>query len=307
MRGRRAGGQHVAREQRGGRVRHGVVDMQNVEGAVARDLAPLGYDFFVRALVASSLVGVACAVIGSFVVLKGMSFIGDAVSHAAFPGVVIAYLLGVPIIIGGSIAAIGTALGIGALTRRSGLRSDAVIGVLFAGMFALGVALFSSIPNYVGDLFHFLFGDVLGISVSDLVALGVLVLLLLVVVRIFWKELLFATFDPLGAGAAGLPVRQLDDLLLILIAVTIVISLQAVGIVLVVAMITTPAATAQLLARRFGRMIQVAALIGIVSAVAGLYLSYAFDLASGAAIVLVETAIFLGTLVLASVRRRTTR
>ena len=270
-------------------------------------LGPLGYDFFVRALVASALVGVACAVIGSFVVLKGMSFIGDAVSHAAFPGIVIAYLFGLPIILGGAVASIATALGIGILTRTSGLRSDSIIGVLFAGMFALGVALFSSIPNYVGDLFHFLFGDVLGISVSDLVALGVLVLLLLVVVRIFWKELLFATFDPLGAGAAGLPVRRLDDLLLILIAVTIVISLQAVGIVLVVAMITTPAATAQLLARRFGRMIQVAALIGIVSAVAGLYLSYAFDLASGAAIVLVETAIFLGTLVLASVRRRTTR
>lgn len=270
-------------------------------------LGPLGYDFFVRALVASALVGVACAVIGSFVVLKGMSFIGDAVSHAAFPGIVIAYLLGLPIIVGGAVASIATALGIGILTRTSGLRSDSIIGVLFAGMFALGVALFSSIPNYVGDLFHFLFGDVLGISVSDLVALGVLVLLLLVAVRIFWKELLFATFDPLGAGAAGLPVRRLDDLLLILIAVTIVISLQAVGIVLVVAMITTPAATAQLLARRFGRMIQVAALIGIVSAVAGLYLSYAFDLASGAAIVLVETAIFLGTLVLASVRRRTTR
>ena len=270
-------------------------------------LGPLGYDFFVRALVASALVGVACAVIGSFVVLKGMSFIGDAVSHAAFPGIVIAYLLGLPIIVGGAVASIATALGIGILTRTSGLRSDSIIGVLFAGMFALGVALFSSIPNYVGDLFHFLFGDVLGISVSDLVALGVLVLLLLVVVRIFWKELLFATFDPLGAGAAGLPVRRLDDLLLILIAVTIVISLQAVGIVLVVAMITTPAATAQLLARRFGRMIQVAALVGIVSVVAGLYLSYAFDLASGAAIVLVETAIFLGTLVLASVRRRTTR
>ena len=270
-------------------------------------LSPLGYDFFVRALVASALVGISCAVVGSFVVLKGMSFIGDAVSHAAFPGIVIAYLLGLPIIVGGAVASIATALGIGILTRTSGLRSDSIIGVLFAGMFALGVALFSSIPNYVGDLFHFLFGDVLGISVSDLVALGVLVLLLLVVVRIFWKELLFATFDPLGAGAAGLPVRRLDDLLLILIAVTIVISLQAVGIVLVVAMITTPAATAQLLARRFGRMIQVAALIGIVSAVAGLYLSYAFDLASGAAIVLVETAIFLGTLVLASVRRRTTR
>lgn len=267
-------------------------------------LSPLAYDFFVRALVASALVGVACAVIGSFVVLKGMSFIGDAVSHAAFPGIVIAYMLGLPIIIGGAIASIVTALGIGALTRRSGLRSDSIIGVLFAGMFALGVALFSSIPNYVGDLFHFLFGDVLGISVSDLLALSLLVLILLIVVRILWKELLFATFDPLGAGAAGLPVRRLDDLLLILIAVTIVISLQAVGIVLVVAMITTPAATAQMLVQRFGKMISTAALIGVVSAVAGLYLSYAFDLASGAAIVLVETALFLLVLLVTSLRGR---
>jgi len=267
-------------------------------------LSPLAYDFFVRALVASALVGVACAVIGSFVVLKGMSFIGDAVSHAAFPGIVIAYMLGLPIIIGGAVASIVTALGIGALTRRSGLRSDSIIGVLFAGMFALGVALFSSIPNYVGDLFHFLFGDVLGISVADLLALSLLVLILLVVVRILWKELLFATFDPLGAGAAGLPVRRLDDLLLILIAVTIVISLQAVGIVLVVAMITTPAATAQMLVQRFGKMISTAALIGVVSAVAGLYLSYAFDLASGAAIVLVETALFLMVLLLTSLRGR---
>ena len=267
-------------------------------------LSPLAYDFFVRALVASALVGVACAVIGSFVVLKGMSFIGDAVSHAAFPGIVIAYMLGLPIIIGGAVASIVTALGIGALTRRSGLRSDSIIGVLFAGMFALGVALFSSIPNYVGDLFHFLFGDVLGISVSDLLALSLLVLILLLVVRILWKELLFATFDPLGAGAAGLPVRRLDDLLLILIAVTIVISLQAVGIVLVVAMITTPAATAQMLVQRFGKMISTAALIGVVSAVAGLYLSYAFDLASGAAIVLVETALFLLVLLLTSLRGR---
>ena len=267
-------------------------------------LSPLAYDFFVRALVASALVGVACAVIGAFVVLKGMSFIGDAVSHAAFPGIVIAYMLGLPIILGGAVASIVTALGIGALTRRSGLRSDSIIGVLFAGMFALGVALFSSIPNYVGDLFHFLFGDVLGISVSDLLALSLLVLILLVVVRILWKELLFATFDPLGAGAAGLPVRRLDDLLLILIAVTIVISLQAVGIVLVVAMITTPAATAQMLVQRFGKMISTAALIGVFSAVAGLYLSYAFDLASGAAIVLVETALFLLVLLLTSLRGR---
>ncbi len=267
-------------------------------------LEPLAYDFFVRALVASALVGVACAVVGSFVVLKGMSFIGDAVSHAAFPGIVVAYLFGLPIILGGAVAAIGTALGIGTLTRRSGLRADSIIGVLFAGMFALGVVLFSSIPNYVGDLVAFLFGDVLGISVSDMVALIVLVVALLLVIRALWKELLFATFDPLGAGAAGLPVRRLDDLLLILIAVTIVISLQAVGIVLVVAMITTPAATAQLLVKRFGQMIGVAALIGVTAAVAGLYLSYALDLASGAAIVLFETALFLVVLLVTSLRRK---
>ena len=267
-------------------------------------LAPLEYEFFVRALVASALVGVACAVVGAFVVLKGMSFVGDAVSHSAFPGVVLAYLLGLPIALGGSVAAIGTALGIGALTRRSGLRADAVIGVLFAGMFALGVALFSSIPNYVGDLFHFLFGDVLGISFADLISLAVLASLLLLIVWVLWKELLFATFDPLGAGAAGLPVRRLDDLLLILIAVTIVVSLHAVGIVLVVAMITTPAATAQLLVKRFGQMIALAALIGVTASIAGLYVSYALDIASGAAIVLTETTAFLGALAVTSIRSR---
>jgi manganese/iron transport system permease protein len=267
-------------------------------------LVPLEYEFFVRALVASALVGVACAVVGAFVVLKGMSFVGDAVSHSAFPGVVLAYLLGLPIILGGAVAAIGTALGIGALTRRSGLRADAVIGVLFAGMFALGVALFSSIPNYVGDLFHFLFGDVLGISFADLISLTVLALLLLLIVWALWKELLFATFDPLGAGAAGLPVRRLDDLLLILIAVTIVVSLQAVGIVLVVAMITTPAATAQLLVKRFGQMIALAALIGVTSSIVGLYVSYALDIASGASIVLTETFAFLVALLITSIRKR---
>jgi manganese/iron transport system permease protein len=267
-------------------------------------LAPLEYEFFVRALVARALVGIACAVVGAFVVLKGMSFVGDAVSHSAFPGVVLAYLLGLPIILGGAVAAIGTALGIGALTRRSGLRADAVIGVLFAGMFALGVALFSSIPNYVGDLFHFLFGDVLGISFADLISLAVLASLLLLIVWVLWKELLFATFDPLGAGAAGLPVRRLDDLLLILIAVTIVVSLQAVGIVLVVAMITTPAATAQLLVKRFGQMIALAALIGVTSSLVGLYVSYALDIASGASIVLTETFAFLVALLITSIGKR---
>jgi manganese/iron transport system permease protein len=166
------------------------------------------------------------------------------------------------------------------------------------------VALFSSIPNYVGDLFHFLFGDVLGISFADLISLTVLASLLLLIVWVLWKELLFATFDPLGAGAAGLPVRRLDDLLLILIAVTIVVSLQAVGIVLVVAMITTPAATAQLLVKRFGQMIALAAVIGVASSIVGLYVSYALDIASGASIVLTETVAFLVALFFTSLRSR---
>ena len=250
------------------------------------------------------IIAIPTALLSCFLVLKGWALLGDAISHAVFPGVVIAYLLGVPIIIGGSVAAIGTALGIGALTRRSGLRSDAVIGVLFAGMFALGVALFSAIPNFVGDLLGFLFGDVLGISFGDLAALSLLATIVVSIVALFWKELLYATFDPLGAGAAGLQVRRLEDLLLVLIAVTIVVSLQAVGIVLVVAMITTPAATAQLLVRRFDRMIVVAALVGVASGVIGLYASYLFDVASGASIVLVETLLFVVVLALTRLRGR---
>ena len=160
-------------------------------------------------------------------------------------------------------------------------------------MFALGVFLFSLIPNYVGDLFGFLFGEVLGIGLGDLIALVALSVGVLAVVAILWKELLYTTFDPLGAAASGLPVAALDYLLLGLIAVTIVVSLQAVGIILVVAMLVTPAATAQLLTRSFGRLLAVAVLIGVVAPVIGLYASYWLNAASGATIVLVETVIFL--------------
>jgi manganese/iron transport system permease protein len=255
-------------------------------------LEPLAYDFFLRALLASCMVGIVCAVVGSFMVLRGLAFMGDALSHAAFPGVVVAYLVKGPFYLGAAVAAVATALAIGWVTRRGLLRGDTVIGVLFAGMFALGIFLFSLIPNFVGDLFGFLFGEVLGIGPGDLVALVVLALVVLAVVALLWKELLYTTFDPLGAGASGLPVAALDYLLLALMAVTIVVSLQAVGIILVVAMLITPAATAQLLTRSFGRLIAVAVLIGLVAPIVGLYLSYWLNAASGATIVLVETAIF---------------
>jgi manganese/iron transport system permease protein len=262
-------------------------------------LEPLAYDFFLRALVAAALVGLACAVVGTFMVLRGFAFMGDALSHAAFPGVVVAYLLRGPFYLGAAVAAVATALAIGWVSRRGGLRSDTAIGVLFAGMFALGVFLFSLIPNYVGDLFGFLFGEVLGIGVGDLIALVLLTAGVLAVVAVLWKELLYSTFDPLGAAASGLPVERLDYLFLALIALTIVVSLQSVGIILVVAMLVTPAATAQLVTRSFGRLVATSAGIGVLAPIVGLYLSFWVNSASGATIVLVETAVFAITLGLA--------
>jgi manganese/iron transport system permease protein len=256
-------------------------------------LDPLNYDFFLRALLASSMVGIVCAVVGSFMVLRGLAFMGDALSHAAFPGVVVAYVVKGPFYLGATIAAVATSLAIGWVTRRGFLRGDTVIGVLFAGMFALGIFLFSLIPHFVGDLFGFLFGEVLGIGFGDLIALVVLSLVVLGAVALLWKELLYSTFDPLGAGASGLPVAVLDYLLLALMAVTIVVSLQSVGIIMVVAMLITPAATAQLLTRTFGRLIAAASLIGLVGPIIGLYLSYWLNTSSGATIVLIETAIFV--------------
>jgi ABC-type Mn2+/Zn2+ transport system permease subunit len=259
---------------------------------------PLAYEFFLRALAASAVVGLVCAVVGTYMVLRGLAFMGDALSHAAFPGVVAAYLLGAPFYIGATVAAVGTSLAIGWITRRGRIRGDTAIGVLFAGMFALGVFLFSTIPNYVGDLFGFLFGQVLGISSTDLITLTILGIVVLAIVAVFWKELLYSTFDPLGAGASGLPVAALEYLFLGLIAMTIVISLQTVGIILVVAMLVTPAATAQLLTNRFSRLILVASAIGIVAPAIGLYVSYWTNTASAALIVLVETTAFLLALLL---------
>jgi manganese/iron transport system permease protein len=258
---------------------------------------PMTYGFMQRGLVAALLVGVVCAVMGTFVVLKGLAFIGDAVSHAAFPGLVVAYIIGAPLYIGGAIAAVATALAIGLVTRRTRLRFDTSVGVLFAGTFAFGVMLFSTIKGYVTDLLGYLLGNVLGIQVGDLIQVAILGALVLAIVLTIRKELLFATFDPLGAAASGLPVARLEYLLLALLGVTIVVSIQAVGIIMVVAMLVTPAATAQLLVIRFGRMMAVGVALASVSAVLGLYLSFYLNLASGASIVLVETLFFGNALV----------
>jgi ABC-type Mn2+/Zn2+ transport system permease subunit len=254
---------------------------------------PLQYDFIARALVAALLVGIVCPVLGTFVVLRGMAFFGDALAHTILPGVVIAFLLGWPLALGAIIIGVLTALGIGVLTERGALKQDTAIGVIFVGMFAFGIALLSASGNYTLDLAHFLFGNLLGVSAADLwliFGLGAVVLLL---VFLFYKEFLVISFDPVLAVTLRLPTSFFQYLLLILVAVTIVTALQVVGIALALALFITPAATASLLTRRLPTMMAIAASIGAFSGVVGLYASFYLNVASGAAVVLVATLVFV--------------
>lgn len=258
---------------------------------------PLQYEFMMRGMIAAILVGIICAVVGTFVVLRGMAFFGDALAHAILPGVAIGYLVsgaaGVGLFWWGLLTAILTAVGIGAISKGAQLKEDTSIGIVFAGMFALGIALISTMRSYTVDLVHLLFGNVLGVTPASLLLTAVFGGLVLLVIVAFYKEFLVISFDPLLAETLRLPTEALRYLLLVLIAVTIVVSLQTVGVALMLAMLVTPAATAYLLTRRLPAMMAVAALIGAASGVIGLYLSYYISIASGAAIVLVCTAIFL--------------
>ena len=253
---------------------------------------PFQYSFMLRGLWASLIVGVVCPILGSYVVLRGMAFFGDALAHIILPGVVIAFLLGWPYAVGALIFGILAALLIGFISRRTDIKDDTAIGVVFAGAFALGVALISLQRSYAVDLTHILFGDLLGVSNADLLLMGILGLLVLLTVFAFYKEFLVLSFDPTLAKTLRLPVNFLQNLLLVLLAVVIVISLQAVGIALVLAMLVTPASSAYLLTKRLPNMMLLGALIGAVSSVLGLYLSFYINVASGASIVLVATAIF---------------
>lgn len=254
---------------------------------------PLQFSFIVRALVAAVIVGVVCSVLGTYVVLRGMAFFGDALAHTILPGVVIAFLLGWPLAVGALIFGLFTALGIGLLTDRGVLKEDTAIGVVFAGFFALGVALLSATGNYAVDLAHFLFGNLLGVSADDLIVTAVLGFLVLLVIFLFYKEFLVISFDMDLAKTLRLPTTFLRYLLLVLIAVTIVVALQVVGIALMLAMFVTPAATASLVTRRLPSMMGVAAAIGAFSGATGVYASFYLDIASGPAVVLVATTIFL--------------
>ena len=269
---------------------------------------PLAFAFMQRGMLAAVIVGIVCALVGCYIVLRGMAFFGDALAHAILPGLAVGYLVQGGV--GGGLfwwalgAAVLSSLGIGAVSRAAKLRQDTAIGIIFAGMFALGIALISTIQDYALDLAHFLFGNVLGVSAADLRLSAALGLIVLVLIVLLYKEFLVLSFDPLLARTLRLPARALEAVLLILVAVAIVISLQTVGVALVVALLVTPAATASLVSKRLPRMMALAALIAAFSGVAGLYVSFYFDVASGAAIVLTCTAIFLIVWAAQSLRRR---
>lgn len=256
-------------------------------------LEPWVHPFMQRALLASLMVGILCAVIGCYVVLRSMAFMGDALSHAILPGVAIAYLVNGNLLVGALIAAVVVALCIGFLTRQGSLKEDTAIGILFAAALSLGIALISSVRTFAVDLSHILFGNVLGVSPGDIWLTGVLTLLVLATIIILYKQFLVISFDPILAATLRLPAELLRNLMLVMLALTIVVSMQTVGVGLVAAMLVTPAATAYLLARRLPVMMIVAACMGVASSIIGLYASYWLNIASGAAIVLASSALFL--------------
>lgn len=265
-------------------------------------MEPLSYPFMVRGLAAGAMIGVVCAVMGVFVILRGMAFLGDALSHTMLPGVAAGYIIGrgerEPMFWGGLVAAMAAAFGIGAISRRSRLREDTAIGVVFAAMYALGIAVISSEGGSAVDLSHILFGDILGVSKIDLIRTAVVSAGVLFVVLLLYKELVLVSFDPILAATLRFPAAALYYIQLALLAVVIVISIQTVGVAMLVAMLVTPAAAARLLTRRVPAMMAVAAGIGAFSTVGGLYASYYLGVASGAAIVLTATALFLAALLL---------
>ncbi len=266
-------------------------------------IEPLTYPFMQRGLLAAIIVGVVCAVIGSYVVLRGLAFMGDALAHAVLPGIAIAFLVGRNILVGAFLAAIITALGIGLVQRQGRLREDSAVGIMFVGAFALGILLISSMRSYSVDLTHILFGDVLAVSLQDLAMISALGVSILVIVLLLYKEFLLVSFDPIMAATTGLPVTWLNNGLLILLSLTIVTGLQVVGNILVVAMLIAPAATAYQLTDELWHMMLLSVLFGVVAAVVGLYLSFWFSVASGAAIVLTAVVIFFVVLLLTRGRR----
>ncbi len=249
--------------------------------------------FLPKALAVAVMSSVVCGVVGSFVVLRGMAFIGDAVAHAVFPGLAVAFVVSGNLVLGGTIAGVLTAILVAVFSQNRRLKEDSIIGVFFVAAFALGIVVISSAPGYAGSLQQFLFGSITGIPDSDLWVVGITSLLVLAVVFGLHKEFVTISLDRESARALGVPVFGLDLTLYILVTLAVVISVQTIGNILVLALLVTPAATARLLTDRLGVMMALAPAIGALSALVGLYVSWSWDLPTGGTVVLVLTAAFL--------------
>jgi manganese/iron transport system permease protein len=257
-------------------------------------IEPLHYGFMQRSLAIAILVGLLCAVVGSYLMVQRLALLGDAISHSVLPGLAIAFVLGANIFIGAFIAGVLSTMAIAWIKTRSPIKEDAAMGIVFSAFFALGITLITLVQkdNKI-DLNHFLFGNILSVTTGEVRDIGIIALVVLLVVLLLFKELLFYTFDPLGAQAVGLPTNLLNFGLMLLIALTIVASLKAVGVVLVLSLLITPGATAYLLVKRLHQVMILGAGIGIFSSIAGMYLSYFYNLPSGPAIVLVVSGLFV--------------
>lgn len=260
-------------------------------------IEPWEFVFMQRALLAATLAALVCSVVGVFVVLRGMAFMGDAVAHSSLAGMSVAYLFGGSIFWGAFAWALPASLAITFISRRANLRLDTAIGIIFASGFAVGIILMSQVNNYTADLFGLLFGNVLGVSWGEILLIGLVSGGVLLVIAAFYKELLFTAYDATMSAASGIPVRFIQYLLPLLVGVTTVASLKAVGIVLVLALLVTPAATAALVARRLPGIMAFSVLAGLISTVAGLYLSFHADLPTGPSIVVVASGLFLAAMI----------
>jgi len=257
-------------------------------------IEPLQYGFMQRSLMTAILVGIICAVVGSYLMVQRLALLGESVSHSVLPGVAIAFILGVDIFLGAFITGVISAVMIAWVRTRSPVKEDAAMGIIYSAFFSLGITLITIVQkNNKIDLLHFLFGNILGVTTRDVINTSVIAVIVVGAIALLYKELLFYTFDPEGAQASGLPINLLDFGLIILMSLTIVASLTTVGLALVVALLITPGATAYLLVKRLHQMMILGAVIGVLASISGMYLSYYFNIPSGPAIVMVAFGFFM--------------
>ena len=266
-------------------------------------LEPFQFDFMINALMVSAIVAIPCALLSVFLVLKGWALMGDAMSHAVFPGIVLAYIAGIPLAIGAFIAGLFCAVATGYLDDNSRIKRDTIMGIVFSGMFGAGLVLYVSIQSEV-HLAQILFGDMLGVSISDILQTALIALGIALIIGLKWKDFLLHAFDPHQAKASGLNTSLLHYGLLCMIALTIVATLKSVGIILSISLLIAPGAIAILLTRRFARALMLAVTLSVVTSFLGVYLSFFLDSAPAPTIVVLFTAIFIVAFIYATLRER---